>query len=214
MANILSKRFKELVDQASEVEATEGEDGSEGYVNYDLLLNWTVKVKNLISNTCGIDSQHFMHLTQAEKKSSRTASVHNLRAMKAVLLACQEDYDGGYLTPIRNLVQAEVFDSELDQASELLRSGYEAAAVVIAGTVLETSLRELCTRNSLPHGNLDRMNADLAKHGLYNANMAKRITALAGIRNSAAHGKPDEFTEADAKTMIEDIERFLAQYLV
>jgi hypothetical protein len=57
------------------------------------------------------------------------------------------------------------------------------------------------------------MNADLAKQGLYNANMAKRITALAGIRNSAAHGKPDEFTDADVKAMIEDIQRFLAQHL-
>jgi hypothetical protein len=81
---------------------------------------------------------------------------------------------------------------------------------VIAGTVPETSLREL---NSLPHGKLDRMNADLAKQGLYNANMAKRVTALAGIRNSATHGKPNEFTNAEVKTMIEDIERFLAQYL-
>jgi hypothetical protein len=43
--------------------------------------------------------------------------------------------------------------------------------------------------------------------------MAKRVTALAGIRNSAAHGKPNEFTDAEVKTMIEDIERFLAQYL-
>jgi hypothetical protein len=214
MANILSQRFKELVDQANQVEATDGADGSEGYVNYDVLLNWTVKVKNLIAKACGIDSQHFMHLAQAEKTVNPPWAAENIRAMKAVLLASQEDYDGGYLTPVRNLVQAEVFDSELDQASELLRSGYKTAAGVIAGTVLETSLRELCTRNSFPHGKLDRMNADLAKQGIYNANMAKRITALAGIRNSAAHGKPNEFTDADVKAMIEDIERFLAQYLI
>jgi hypothetical protein len=55
------------------------------------------------------------------------------------------------------------------------------AAAVIAGTVLETALRQLC---------LDRMNADLAKAGVYNSLMQKRITALAAIRNRAAHGKP------------------------
>jgi hypothetical protein len=43
--------------------------------------------------------------------------------------------------------------------------------------------------------------------------MAKRITALAGIRNSAAHGKPDAFTEDEVKAMIADIERFLSEYL-
>jgi hypothetical protein len=29
--------------------------------------------------------------------------------------------------------------------------------------------------------------------------MAKRITAMAGIRNSAAHGQPDKFTEGDVR---------------
>lgn len=34
-------------------------------------------------------------------------------------------------------------------------------------------------------------------------------TALADIRNNAAHGKPSEFTEDDVKSMIGDIESFL-----
>jgi hypothetical protein len=66
------------------------------------------------------------------------------------------------------------------------------AAAVIAGTVLETALRQLC---------LDRMNADLAKAGVYNSLMQKRITALAAIRNRAAHGKPNEFTRDDVSAM-------------
>ncbi|MNT98300.1 hypothetical protein D3C72_2408540 [compost metagenome] len=57
------------------------------------------------------------------------------------------------------------------------------------------------------------MNDDLAKAGAYNATQKKRITALAGIRNSAAHGKPDEFTPAEVRGMIDDVERFLAAQL-
>jgi len=53
------------------------------------------------------------------------------------------------------------------------------------------------------------MNADLAKAGIYNKLQQKRITALADIRNSAAHGKPEEFSEDDVKRMIEEIEQFL-----
>jgi hypothetical protein len=48
-----------------------------------------------------------MHLTQAEKTVSPKWSIENLQAMKAVLLASQDDYDGSYLTSVRNLVQAE-----------------------------------------------------------------------------------------------------------
>lgn len=111
------------------------------------------------------------------------------------------------------MVQSEVFDNELEQAEELLKSGYHAAAAVIAGVVLETGLRELCTRQGIDHGKLEKMNADLAKAGVYNKLQLKRITALADIRNSAAHGKPDEFTKEDVKMMIRDVEQFLANQL-
>ena len=57
------------------------------------------------------------------------------------------------------------------------------------------------------------MNADLAKAGVYNSLMQKRITALAAIRNSAAHGKPNEFTRDDVSAMIRDVERFVARPL-
>lgn len=58
---------------------------------------------------------------------------------------------------------------------------------------------------------MDAMNNGLARAGVYNKNQQKRITALAGIRNSAAHGKQGEFTREDVKSMIQEIERFLAQ---
>jgi hypothetical protein len=111
--------------------------------------------------------------------------------MMAVFSAARQDFDGGHLSTVRSLVQAELFDSELDQARELLNTGYKIPAAVIAGTVLETTLREVCSKQQIALGTLDRMNADLAKRSVYNANQAKRITAMAGVRNSAAHGWPN-----------------------
>jgi hypothetical protein len=163
-------------------------------------------------SACGEQSQHFMEFVASE--NSYGTGLDDLHKMMAVFSAAREDFDGGYLTSIRSLVQAELFDSELDQSKELLKSGYKVPAAVIAGTVLETALRELCDRNNnIPHGKLDKMNADLARAGVYNANQLKRITAIAGIRNSAAHGKPDQFTDDDVEGMIEDVERFLATHL-
>lgn len=106
-----------------------------------------------------------------------------------------------------------MFSSELEQAAELLSSGYKLAAAVIAGVVLETGLREICDRHSIEHAKLDKMNSDLAKQGVYNRLQQKRITALADIRNSAAHGKPEEFTNEDVSLMIRDIEQFLANHI-
>ncbi|EGH05545.1 hypothetical protein PSYAE_27014, partial [Pseudomonas amygdali pv. aesculi str. 0893_23] len=72
-----------------------------------------------------------------------------LKQLRAVFLAVKEDFEGGHLNSLRNLVQAEVFTSELDQAEELLKSGYATAAAVIAGVVLETTLRDLCSIHNL-----------------------------------------------------------------
>jgi hypothetical protein len=46
----------------------------------------------------------------------------------------------------------------------------------------------MCTEKGLPIGKRDKMNADLAKGGAYHKFRQKQITALADIRNSAAHG--------------------------
>jgi hypothetical protein len=142
------------------------------------------------------------------------SNLTNLQAMMSVFAAAKEDFDGGHLRSVRTLVQAELFNTELEQATELLDKGYKVPSAVIAGTVLETGLRELCNRSSLSVGKLDKMNADLAKAGTYNLLRQKQITALAEIRNKAAHGRPTEFTDADVKAMIADIERFLLDHLL
>jgi hypothetical protein len=53
----------------------------------------------------------------------------------------------------------------------------------------------------------------LAKDGVYTKLVQKQITAWANIRNSAAHGNPDEFTEQDVINMITDVRQFLANHL-
>ncbi|RYF09401.1 MAG: DUF4145 domain-containing protein [Oxalobacteraceae bacterium] len=114
---------------------------------------------------------------------------------------------------VRSMVQAEVFSNELDQASELMKGGYITAAAVIAGVVLETTLRRLCEDAQIEPGSLNKMNADLSKSGTYNLLVNKRITALADIRNNAAHGHPDKFTKADVADMIIKVEAFVADHL-
>jgi hypothetical protein len=57
------------------------------------------------------------------------------------------------------------------------------------------------------------MNDDLAKAGAYNSLVQKRITALAAIRNSAAHGKPDDFSEKNVTDMIAQVRDFVESHL-
>jgi hypothetical protein len=214
--NLYSKRFVEISALTDELEASkrplQGHYGVEEDIEYDDFTRWLVRVEALINDACGAESKHLKHFVAAQK-NMYSNTLERFQSHKAIFLAARDDFNGGYLSSIRSVVQAEVFSNELDQARELLDKKYKNPAAVIAGVVLETSLRELCDRNGLAHGKVDKMNADLAKAGAYNLLMQKRITALAQIRNDAAHGNYEEFDNADVEVMISDVERFVADLL-
>ena len=218
MVEHLRKRFQELADQGDAIAKTKQTKHSSYAGNYevvdpDMLLGWCVKVRNLLANACGRDSEHFKSFVEAEEPRPFEENPARLTRLRAVFLAAREDFEGGYLTSMRRLVEAEVFSSELDQARELLAAGYRVPAGVVSGVVLETALRHLCKTHCIETGKLEKMNADLVKAGEYNTLVQKRVTALAAIRNSAAHGNEGEFDQADVKSMIDEVERLVSGWL-
>ncbi len=218
MTQLLRKRFAELESQAEQIADTRStsrgiNSSTDENVDRELFLAWRVKVKNLLTSACGSDSEHYRAFAEAENCASWSGNVKNFRMTRVVFGAAKEDFEGGYLASVRNLVQAEVFDTELEQAKELLSTGYHPAAAVIAGVVLETTLRQLCSVKQLPIGKLDKMNADLAKAGQYNSLVQKRITSIAAIRNSAAHGDHSAFSRNDVAAMIDEVARLVGEWL-
>jgi hypothetical protein len=57
------------------------------------------------------------------------------------------------------------------------------------------------------------MNSELTKAGAYNLLVQKRITALADIRNNAAHGRTGQFKDNDVSDMISYVESFVSEHL-
>lgn len=144
---LLTQRFTELAAQFGEVEATKQQRRSgmiEGlFVDDGRFLNWKVKVRDLISKVCGKDSEYYKDFEKQERGHGTSHAI--LLRLKPVFFAAKDDYEKGYLNSFRNLVQAEVFDNELEQATELLNGGYKLPAAVVAGVVLETT----CVRCAL-----------------------------------------------------------------
>ena len=56
------------------------------------------------------------------------------------------------------------------------------------------------------------MNAELAKRGVFSLLQQKQILPLANIRNSAAHGKWDEFNKQDVENMIKVVRETMTKY--
>jgi hypothetical protein len=207
MTKLFSKRFKELLQQCDNIEKTKRLEPNplsgrpQEQIDADLFLGWRVKAKSHLERVCGLESQHFKAFEEAETYGS--PSYEKFKKMKVVFQAAQEDFEGGYLTSLRVLVQA----------SELLGAGYKTAGAVTAGVVLETALKDICNKRNIPLGTLNKMNADLAKDGEFNLLVQKKITALAQIRNDAAHGNSDNFDERDVSSMIDDVRRFVTEHL-
>lgn len=219
MTAMIAKRFVELENQLDEIRASKtirtlSHTGSSyEHIESDRVLNWSVKVKALFERLGLEAASQLKAFIAAEKYQTMESEANRLKRLAAIFLATKEDFEGGYLVSYRRLVQAEVFSNELEQAEELFGNGYATAAAVIAGVVLETALRDLCTAAGIEHGSMNRMNDDLSKAGAYNANQKKQIISLAAIRNSAAHGKPEEFSKDQVRGMIDDVQRFLTAQL-
>ena len=192
------------------------ESSGSGYnaeLNSDF-IEWQMKSKNILNITCGEESHYLSQFKTNLKAGMGDTNISILNRLIPILRAAEDDLKNGFLITIKQLVQADVFDSELEQAKSLLQNGYKNAAAVIAGTVLETAIKEICLNNGieLDRKKLTHLNDELAKAGIYNKLQQKQITALADIRNNAAHGDYDQFTQEHVERMIEDIEKFLLTY--
>lgn len=180
-------------------------------VDSDQAGEWATSSLNLLNRVLGKESDHYISLNELYP------NIHLLETSKKVqgiLKAAKDDYENGYLFNTRALIEAEVFDDFLEQSEHLLNQGYFTAAAVVAGSVLEDGLRKLCVKNGIALSakpKLDVMNADLAKVGVYNLLKQKQITALADLRNKAAHGQGG-FTKEDVESMIKDVRRFMEDY--
>ncbi len=218
MNDRLKKRFDELLNEASFIyDRYQRSETPTSYIEESEWRlgeeKWFASVDSLISKVFGEQSPHREKFIESPSMYSKEDVI--FRSHLAIFKAAKEDYDCG-LTDLRALISADVFSDELEQAEELLTSKYKIPAAVVAGTVLESTIRSMCGKHGIQNDRrtkLDTMNSELAKVGEYNKAKADQVRAWAKIRNSAAHGHPDEFSDKDVELMIEGVRDFVANHL-
>lgn len=147
---------------------------------------------------------------------------YRVNAGIGILYAVRNEIEGGWLITFKSLVASEVFLDFLDMASYLLTQGYKDPAAVIIGSTLEGHLRQLCVKTKIPldrtkpsgdhiNKNAESMNVDLSKQGVYSVLDQKNVTFWLDLRNKAAHGKYDEYTNEQVKLMYQGVLDFTAR---
>ena len=188
------KRFQELIDRESQImETRELDDEAEhngkdftvppsyDYVDAELVTQWGTSSLHLLKEVFGSESDQYSSFkVLCPQRFDSPRGTKTFKKALGILKAAKDDVEHGYLFDTRVLIEAEVFSDFLEQAEHPCERGYYAPAAVVAGSVLEDGLRKLCQRNtvSLPaNTTIDPMNVELAKAGVYNILIQKRITA-------------------------------------
>ena len=135
------------------------------------------------------------------------AAVPKFRQQLKILESLKGKFDSS-LFDIRRLVQADLFDSELDAARELNKHGFGRGAGAMAGVVLERHLSHVCldhkvkvTKKNPP---INDYNQRLKDSGVIEIVQWRFIGHLADLRNLCDHDKKKEPKEGK----IEELDHF------
>lgn len=115
------------------------------------------------------------------------------------------------LYDIRQLVQADLFDSELDASRELLKSGFLRAAGAVAGVVLEKHLAQVASNHNVAtrkaHPTISDFNDLLKAEGVLDVPAWRNIQRLGDLRNLCDHNKHREPGKDEIEELINGVEK-------
>ncbi len=130
-----------------------------------------------------------------EKVVGPDAAIPLFRQQLNILKSISRRFESS-LFDIRQLVQSDLFESELDSASDLNKRGFVRAAGAVAGVVLEGHLLQVCKNHKLTIKKRNPSLNDLAQ-ALKDADVIdipiwRKIQHLADLRNLCDHKKSRE----------------------
>jgi len=115
------------------------------------------------------------------------------------------------LFDIRQLVKADLLDSELETARELIKSGFTRGAGVIAGVVLEKHLAQVSGNHSIvtrkKHPTISEYNDLLKNASVIDVPTWRQIQRLGDIRNLCGHSKEREPTTDEVEELVNGVEK-------
>lgn len=130
-----------------------------------------------------------------------------------ILKSVQNRFESS-LFDIRQLLNADIFDNELDSATELLVQGFTRAAGAICGVVLEKHLKEVLINHSIDIADkfknkkpcINDLNTLLKSEGIIDIPTWRKVQWLGDIRNQCDHAGTEPKPE-DVKDLIEGIKK-------
>ena len=231
-------RFHHLIEEAETLVAVFDGYNSNHYSQY---LEWVVKASGLLTMLFGDSKQGEKYRqiieTEPHREPGFTSSggsftppilrAITIRKKAATMSGIQDNYVNGFYDGLEQQIVANVSADYMAQAEALLGEGIECQydhvpAAVLCGAVLENNLRRFCEEQDPPieitkgdgsAKTLGPLIGELEQRKLFNKLAFKNLKAWSDIRNSAAHGRFDDFTRHDVELMLAGVRHFLLEHL-
>lgn len=138
------------------------------------------------------------------------AAIPRFRQQFAIVKAIGKRFESS-LFDIKQIVQADLFDSELEAAMELVKHGFLRAGGAMAGVVMEKHLAEVCKNHKIEIKKKTLTIADF-NDALKNADVIdtpqwRSNQHLGDLRNLCDHNKEKEPSEDEVTELIKGVER-------
>jgi hypothetical protein len=133
----------------------------------------------------------------------------------AVLKAAWTNTSAAEITETESRIRPGACDDYLQQAETYFNLGRPQSAAILAGDVLEETLRKLCRENHVPLASrltAHDMNSELVKRGVYDTDVATCLAQLTEIWDKANCGLWSEFSKNDVQNMLGQVRDFVSNH--
>lgn len=147
-----------------------------------------------------------------EIKADGSAAIPKVDQQVNILESAEKRFESK-LFDIIKIVQADLFDSELEAANELLRNGFLRGAGAIAGVVLEKHLSDVCSNHKVivrkKDPTISDLNDLLKKDKVIEVPLWRFIQHLGDLRNLCDHNKSREPKKEEVNELIEGVQKVI-----
>ncbi len=170
----------------------------ENYVIHDYMMGIMVPDPHEISYLLRNDSSRFVIQKFLQQLRMLEAAKKNLESS---------------LSNITETLQADLFDDELDAATDLAKKGHFRGAGVMAGVVLEKHLGHVCKKHNLKIKRkfpaINDFNEKLKENNVIDIPAWRRIQHLADLRNLCGHDKEREPSQDEINDLISGVKKII-----
>ena len=142
----------------------------------------------------------------------QSAAIPKMQNQNSILASAEKRFESS-LFDIQEVLQADIYDSELSAARDLSKKGFIRGGGAIAGVVLEKHLCHICNLHKLKsrkkHPTISDYYQLLKNDGVIDTAKWRFIQHLGDIRNLCDHHKDREPTKDDVLELVEGVEKVI-----